>query len=325
MKVSVWARMSAVVLAVGSVAAMAGGVPGPVVSAEWLNKHVGDVVIVDVRDDAESFTAAPEYETADGGAKKLVAAGGHIDGARLIEFGKLRVSREIQGKKIDKLLPDQAYVEDLMQAAGVPKGKTLVITSPGESESEVEEAARLYWTLKVYGVDDMAVLDGGNAAWLEAGYAVSTDKPSTARGDWKASAARTAYLAETSDVEKAMKDGVQLVDARPLDQYLGLKFKKPAVAAGGHVAGAKSLPRDVRTRSAGISQKFLSDKEYRGVLAAQGIATDKPAITYCNTGHMAAGAWFIESEILGGKNVSLYDGSMHEWTTLGHPVVGVTD
>ncbi|TJY64835.1 sulfurtransferase [Sinimarinibacterium sp. CAU 1509] len=325
MKVSVLASVSAMVLAMGSMAAVAGGVPGPVVSAEWLNKHAGDVVVIDVRDDAESFTQAPEYESGDAGAKKLVAAGGHIDGARLVEFGKLRVSREIDGKKIDKLLPDQAYVEDLMQSAGVPKGKALVITSPGETVSEVEEAARLYWTLKVYGADDMAILDGGNAAWLEAGYAVSTDKPSAARGDWKASAARKAYLAETADVEKATKGGVQLVDARPLDQYLGLKFKKPAVTAGGHVAGAKSLPGEVRTRSVGISQKFLSEKEYRGVLAAQGISTDAPAITYCNTGHMAAGAWFVESEIMGGKNVSLYDGSMHEWTTLGHPVVGVTD
>jgi thiosulfate/3-mercaptopyruvate sulfurtransferase len=100
-------------------------------------------------------------------------------------------------------------------------------------------------------------------------------------------------------------------------------FKKPAVAAGGHLAGARNFPTDVRVRASGIAQMFLKPDEYRAVMAAQGIDPMAPTVTYCNTGHMAAGSWFIQSEILGAKNVRLYDGSMHEWTTLGRPVVGL--
>jgi thiosulfate/3-mercaptopyruvate sulfurtransferase len=59
------------------------------------------------------------------------------------------------------------------------------------------------------------------------------------------------------------------------------------------------------------------------VLSALGIKPQAGAISYCNTGHMAAGAWFVLSEIMQIDGVRLYDGSMHEWTTLGRPVVGL--
>jgi len=68
---------------------------------------------------------------------------------------------------------------------------------------------------------------------------------------------------------------------------------------------------------------FLGAPQYAKVMGAVGIAPKAGAITYCNTGHMAAGAWFVLSEIMGLADVRLYDGSMHEWTTLGRPVVGL--
>ena len=152
---------------------------------------------------------------------------------------------------------------------------------------------------------------------------MSTEKKEVARGDWEATAERKEMLAELADVEQAIRDKVQIVDARPLPQYLGVSFKKPSVMAGGHLAGALNVPTDVRVRSSGIAQMFLKPDEYRAVLKAQGVQEQAPTVTYCNTGHMAAGMWFIQSEILGAKNVRLYDGSMHEWTTLGKPVVGL--
>lgn len=309
---------------VWSVGAAAGTLPGPVVSAQWLNEHAKDVVILDVRDDVKTWTEAPEYEKDEkSGTSKLTAAGGHIASALPLDFSKTRVSKTVDGKKIDKMLPDRAYIQDLMQAAGVAKDRPIVITTPGEAVDNVDAAARVYWTLKVYGADQVALLDGGNSAWILAGFPVSTEATTPAKGDWEATAERRELLAEIPDVEKAMKDKVQLVDARPPSQYLGVTFKKPAVVAPGHLDGAHDLPGDLRVRPNGIAQQFLSPAEYRAVYKAQDINDQAPTITYCNTGHMAAGAWFIQSEILGAKNVRLYDGSMHEWTTLGHPVVGL--
>lgn len=306
------------------VVSSAGALPGPVVDAQWLKDHQVQVVLIDVRNDLESWTKAPEYEKDDKtGKTTLIATGGHIAGALPLLFKSIRVDRTVEGKKIEKLLPDRAYVETLMQATGVLMGKPIVITAPGESPDEIEAAARVYWTLKVYGANDVALLDGGNAAWIQAGFPVSTDRTEPMRGDWEAGEERKDLLANMADVEQAIKDKVQLVDARPLPQYLGVSFKKPSVMAGGHLQGALNVPTDVRLRSTGVAQVFLKPEEYQAILKAQGVQEQKPTVTYCNTGHMAAGMWFIQSEILGTKGVRLYDGSMHEWTTLGKPLVGL--
>lgn len=298
--------------------------PGPVVDVRWLKANAQQVTVLDVRDDPATWTAGPQFDKdAKTGAQTLSVVGGHIENALLVEFDKIRVDREVEGKKISKLLPDAAYVQALMRSVGLNKGQTIVITSPGEAAFEIEEAARLYWTLKAYGAESVALLDGGNAAWLQAGLPVTTTAFKPGAGNWEAGELRKDLLAEIAEVEQAVKDGVQMVDARPLPQYLGLSYKKPSVAAGGHIQGARNLPTDVRFRSQGLAQIFLTPEEYRGVFQAQGIDVAAPSVTYCNTGHMAAGSWFIQSELLGNAKVRLYDGSMHEWTTLGRPVVGI--
>lgn len=304
--------------------AMASKLPGPVVDAQWFKDHVTHVSLIDVRDDLDTWTTAPEYEKdAKTGKDKLVATGGHIEGALPLLFKKTRVDITVGDKKIEKMLPDKAYWQDLMQAAGVAKNKPIVITSPGESPDQIEAAARVYWTLKLYGADDIALLDGGNAAWIAAGLPVSTAKQETARGNWEATAERRELLAEMNDVSKALTDKTQIVDARPVSQFLGVAVRKPVVLAGGHLDGARNYPTDLRLRTSGIAQMFLKPEEYRLAMKAQSIDPAAPTVTYCNTGHMAAGMWFVQSEILGTKGVRLYDGSMHEWTTLGRPVVGL--
>lgn len=306
------------------IAASAGKLPGPVVDAAWFREHVTHVSLIDVRDDLDTWTIAPVFEKDEKtGKESLVETGGHIDGALPLIFKKARVDRMVNGTKIEKMLPEKGYVQELMQATGVAKDKPIVITSPGESVDQIEAMARVYWTLKFYGANDVALLDGGNAAWIAAGLPVSTTRKDIARGDWEAGAERHELLAEFTDIEEGIAEKVQMIDARPVSQYLGVTFKKPAIAAGGHIAGARNYPTDLRVRPNGIAQMFLTPDEYRAALRAQSIDATAPTIAYCNTGHMAAGMWFIQSEILGAKNVRLYDGSMHEWTTRGKPVVGL--
>lgn len=311
-------------LGVAACSAQAVTLPGPVVSAEWLHQNLDGVTVLDVRDSLKDFTSAPKFgKDEKTGAQVLLAVGGHIPGALAVDFGKVRVKRKVEGHDIVGLLPDKAQFEALMQSLGLNAGKPIVITAPGSDLNEIEAAARLYWSLKYYGEDALALLDGGNAAWLQAGFPVSSDPAPTGKGDWTARAERRELLAETADVLAAAKSGKQLVDARPANQYFGVFYKKPAVKAGGHVAGAKDMPPDLRSRASGKAQVFLSADEYRKIYKGLGIDPDAPSVTYCNTGHLASGAWFIQSEILGNKDVSLYDGSMTEWTTLGHPVEGV--
>jgi thiosulfate/3-mercaptopyruvate sulfurtransferase len=298
--------------------------PGPVVTPAWVNQHRAELVVLDVRSDVDAFIVAPEYETdAKTGAKKLVSAGGHIADARLVDFNLTRVSTMVGDKKIDKMLPSGEAVQSLMRGLGVGQDDVLVITSVGETSDEVDMAARLYWTLKTYGEKDMALLDGGNVGWLAAGLPVATAPVATvAAGDWTAGELDKTWLAQIDDLKPAGA-APMLIDARPPPQYHGLYFKKPAVTAGGHVAGALNFPIDLQTRQVGLAQTFMTPAQYAKVLSALDIKPQPGAISYCNTGHMAAGAWFVLSEIMQIDGVRLYDGSMHEWTTLGRPVVGL--
>lgn len=298
--------------------------PGVTVSPEWLQANGSKVVILDVRSDLDAFTRAPEYETdAATGKKKLVELGGHIAGARLVDFGKIRVDRMVEGKKIGKMLPSAEQVTALIDKLGVNADDALVITSQGESSDDMDMAARLYWTLKVYGNRNMALLDGGNAAWVAAANPVSVEPMGTLpSGNWKAAALDDTWLAERTDIHLG-DAGQTLIDARPAPQFLGIFYKKPVVAQPGHLQGAVNFAPDVRLRPVGNSQRFMSPVEYRSVLESVNVKPENGSIVYCNTGHMAAGAWFVLSEIMGFKGTRLYDGSMHEWTTLGRPTVSV--
>ncbi len=298
--------------------------PGPVVSTEWLHLHKSEIIILDFRADTDAFVSEPVFEIVDG-KKSLVKGGGHIEGARLVDFNTWRVSRQISGKKIDKLVPDAAAVQEMMQTLGVNESDALVLTTPGETYDEVDMAARAYWTLKSYGHRAMAVLDGGNAAWGRDGYPlVNSVYAVPARGDWLADPFDQRWYVDTDGLGKLLEsDGSsEIIDARPAPQYLGIVFKSPAVTAPGHISTAKSFPPDLQVRPKGLAQVFLTDSQYFDIFRATGLGVDSSGfVAYCNTGHLAAGAWFVMSEIMGLRDVRLYDGSMHEWTTLGRPVV----
>ncbi len=301
----------------------AAGLPGPLVTPEWVSAHLGEVTVLDIREDPESFTAEPVFEAdAKTGAKVLSEVGGHVPGARLVDYADARVEREIGGHRIKGMLPDRVAFEALMRAAGIGAGRPVVIASPGATLEDLDTAARLYWSLKFYGEDDVAILDGGTAGWLQAGLAFETAAPAAVAGDWTASAERRELLADSEDVARALAQGTQVIDARPLPFYLGLQ-KKPNVAAPGRIAGALNFPPDVRAVPADGGFRFLTPDQYRKVFARFGIDTSEPAVTYCNTGHLASGAWFVLSELLGNREVRLYDGSMTQWTAEGRPVVAL--
>ena len=75
-------------------------------------------------------------------------------------------------------------------------------------------------------------------------------------------------------------------------------------------------------KSSGGALKFMAPATYRGLLVAQGIDDKTAAITYCNSGHLSSGPWFLMSEVLGNKQVKLYDGSLHQWTLEKRPLAG---
>jgi len=298
--------------------------PGPLVTAQWLNDHLKEVVVLDVRDDLKQLTAEPKFKVdAATGVRTLVETGGHIPGALSVDFAKIREMRTVEGMKLNAMMPTKEFFQKAMQEAGLDKGVTVVIAPVGQSIESLDMATRLFFQLKYFGDDNIAVLNGGTNGWMAAGYPVSTEAIPAKQGNWAATAERKELLATTEDVKQAIQDHKhQLVDARPVAQYYGL-VKSPVVLAAGHVSGAFSLPTEAVSRAINGAQQFMAADAYRALFKQQGIDPARPLISYCNTGHLASGGWFIAYEILGNKSAKMYGGSMNEWTHLKNPVVAL--
>jgi len=297
----------------------AGTVPGAVVDTVWLAKNIDKVLILDVRKDAKSFTAKPVFKkNKKTGKLKLSRVGGHIEGARFVNYNNVRAKRKIDGQVVTRMLPVKSDFEKMMQAVGLNKNSSVVIVSKGQSGGDITIATRLYWQLKYYGHSDMAILDGGMASWIKDGNQISTKAVKVKKGDWLAITENASILANSDDVVSAIKNkSVQIVDARALSQYLGT-YKKSYVYAKGHVPTAKTFPVELLTYPS-LPAKFTEAKNFAALASEFGVDTQKPLITYCNSGHLASGAWFIISEVLGNEQAKLYDGSMHQWTLEKRP------
>lgn len=267
----------------------------PLVSVTWLNAHLRDagLIVLDIR------------SAIDGGGARAYAAG-HIPGAVHSDYDKAwRVTRD----NVPFLLPSVPVLERLIGELGVDETSRVVVVPAGVHFTDFGAAARVYWTLKVSGVKAVSILDGGFAAWQQAGLPVAQGVIAPSPAIFTATI-DDGLLAELSDVEKIRRGGgATLLDARPLSYFSG-EEKAAKVAAYGHIPGALDLDSadfyDARTNR-------LKSKEELAAVAAK--VPSGPIVSYCNTGHWAATNWFVLREILGRREVRLYDGSMMEWTS----------
>lgn len=298
--------------------------PGPLVTSQWLQSHTRDVQVVDIRDDPDSIAAAPKFVVSKDGKKTLIATGGRIPGSLSVDFAAIRQDRVEDGIALKAMMPSGTYFQDAMDRVGLEAGVPIVIAPTGASVESLDIAARLYFQLRYFGNTNVAILNGGNNAWIAGGNPVTTDLPKPSTGNWKATDGDPAILASMEQVKSDLHGGnVQFVDARPTDQYLGITRKAPIVLVGGHLAGARSFPTDAISRPVDGAREFMGADAYAAIMKMQNIDQTKPTVTYCNTGHLAAGAWFVLHEILGNASTRLYAGSMEEWTNMKNPVVGV--
>jgi len=304
--------------------AQALNLPGPVVDVTWLQQNRAEVTVLDIRNNLKSFVAAPQFETDKKTGKKVLAElGGHIPDAALVDPRTIRVERNIAGLKVKYLLPEKADFETMARQWGVQAGRPIVIASAGQDATDLNDAARLYWQFKVYGEDNIAILDGGTTAWVAAGREASIAPSKPAAGNWQARTLQADMLASSDDVARAASDNSsQLVDARNASQFLGLT-KRDYVLAFGHIQNARNVSSELLVTPDGDAARLLPVATYRDIFKQSGVNPAAPAIAYCNSGHLAAGTWFVLHEVLGNKQTRLYDGSLHRWTLEKRPLEAV--
>ncbi len=316
------AVLAALALALTAALAQAAELPGPLVETDWLAKHLNDkkLVVLDVRADTKSFTAKaaggpsiPGMNPCGAKKDKKSETAGHIPGARLWNWKTVRTKRVVEGMELEGVVPTKEAFEQAMRELGVNNDSVIVVTADAAETSTFTFATRAYWTLKYYGHDKVAVLNGGTVKWKAENRPMGFDQnEGIPQGNFTARAERREMLATTADVEAAVKaKKVQLVDGRTANYYLGQE-KKDYVYAKGHIPGAKNLAHtqlvDEKTHA------FKSAADLKKLATEIGVDTAKPTITYCDSGHLSTGQWFVLHELMGNKSVKLYDGSMHEWT-----------
>ncbi len=276
----------------------------PLVGPAWLNDHLHDanLVVLDVRSAIDG-----------GGSKAYLAA--HIPGSVHSDYD--HPGWRVTVHNVPFMLPNMLEIQDLIGNLGIDENSHVVVVPAGVHVTDFGSAARVYWTLEVAGMSEVSILDGGFAAWKAAGLAIETGAGHAPSPKMLAVDGDESLLAKLSDVEKIERSGgATLVDARPASFFTG-KEKGKKVAAYGHIPGAVELD----------SGEFYDNNTNRlkpkAELAA--IASRIPAglvVAYCNTGHWSATDWFVLHELLGRKDVKVYDGSMVEWAADPHrPVV----
>lgn len=300
---------------------MAAEMPKPLIETQWLAKNLQQVSILDIRVDDKSFITKPLFNKDKKTGKQFLArVGGHIPSASLVFYKNTRAEQKSNGTAIKYMLPSKSAFESLMQKAGLNSDSAIVVVTNAENDFDLTMASRMYWQIKYYGHDDVSILNGGTAQWLIDGYDIETSPSTPNEGNWLAKEERIKLLASSDEVAAAIDNKtIQLLDVRPLGQYLGT-YKSSKVSEKGHIPSAKLYPVDLMA-STGMPIKFSAIAELQEVASALGVRTNSDTITYCNSGQMASGGWFVIHELLGNQNVKLYDGSMHQWTAEKRPTV----
>jgi thiosulfate/3-mercaptopyruvate sulfurtransferase len=265
------------------------------VDADWVEAHLDDpgVVLVEVDEDTSAYGK------------------GHIRGAIKLDWRK-----DLQDP-VRRDFVDRHGFEQLLSERGISNDDTVVLYGGNNNWF----AAYAYWYFKLYGHQNVKLLDGGRKKWELESREMVTAVPERAR---------TSYQATVQDASlRAMRDEViaaigkqNLVDVRSPDEFTG-KLLAPAhlpqeqAQRAGHIPTAKNVPW---SKAANDDGTFKTDDELRTLYQGDaGLDFGKDTIAYCRIGERSAHTWFVLHELLGLPRVKNYDGS---WTEYGS-LVGV--
>jgi thiosulfate/3-mercaptopyruvate sulfurtransferase len=202
-------------------------------------------------------------------------------------------------------------LEQLLGASGIDNDTTIVLY--GDNNNWF--AAWAFWQLKVYGHDDVRIMNGGRKKWLAEGRELSTDAPTFTPRKYAAADPDLSLRAFLPQVQSSVgKGNIAMVDVRSPQEFTGEILAPPGLPEtcqrGGHIPGAKSIPWGKACNEDGT---FKSAAELAALYNGLGVTADKSIITYCRIGERSSHSWFALKYLLGYRDVKNYDGSWTEW------------
>jgi thiosulfate/3-mercaptopyruvate sulfurtransferase len=266
------------------------------VTADWAEQNIETpgVVFVEVDEDTTAYD------------------GGHIPGAVKIDWTK-----DLQDP-VRRDFVNQDQFSALLSERGVRNDDTVVLYGGNNNWF----AAYAYWYFKLYGHEQVKLLDGGRKKWELDARPYSKDVPVREATTYQASAPDLSIRAFRDEVVQAI--GVKnLVDVRSPDEFAG-RLLAPAhlpqeqSQRAGHIPTAINVPW---SKAANEDGTFKSDDELAKIYGEAGLDGSKDTIAYCRIGERSSHTWFVLKELLGQQNVKNYDGSWTEYGSLiGVPI-----
>jgi thiosulfate/3-mercaptopyruvate sulfurtransferase len=264
------------------------------VTTEWLAEHLADdnLVVAEVDENPDL------YED------------GHIAGAVKLHW------RDDLQDPIERDIVDKDEFERLMGSRGIGNDTSVILY--GDKNNWF--AAYAYWYLKIYGHEDVRILDGGRQKWIDEARELTTETVEPVVASYTAKDADESIRVRRDNVLQGLENGGNraLVDVRSPQEYSGELMAPPGyeqegASRTGHIPTAQSIPWAQAVRDDGT---FKSADELRELYGAKGVTPEKEVLAYCRIGERSAHTWFVLRELLGYPDVKNYDGSWTEWGNL---------
>ncbi len=272
--------------------------PDVLVETGWLSEHLEDpaIRVVEISEDVTLYDQ------------------GHIPGA--VHFNwKSQLQDPVRRDWVSK-----EQFEVLLGTHGIGNDTTAILY--GDKNNWF--ATYTFWLFKIYGVEQVKILNGGRGKWIAEGQPLTKAVPTYPQAAFRAREADFSIRAFRDQVlERLGKPAVALVDVRSPQEYSGELIAMPAypqegAQRAGHIPTAQNIPWAQNVREDGT---FKAPTELRALYEAKGITPDKEIIAYCRIGERSSHTWFTLKYLLGYRSVRNYDGSWTEWGSLvGVPI-----
>ncbi|HTV45544.1 MAG TPA: 3-mercaptopyruvate sulfurtransferase [Stellaceae bacterium] len=267
--------------------------PEALVKSEWLALHLDDprICVLDASFKLPGIlpTAREDYERE------------HIAGAVFFDIDDIAEP----GTSLPHMVPSPELFARKIGALGIGDDTHVIVYD----STGLNSAGRAWWMLRLFGHDDVALLDGGLPKWqaerrpLTSAVPVPPPRSFTARLNPALVRDKAALLGNLTSRRE------QIVDARAAGRFAGTIAEPRPGMRSGHIPGSRNLPYDRLTDPA--THRLLGAEELARLFAAAGVAVDRPIVTSCGSGVTACALAFALHLI--GHSAAVYDGSWSEW------------
>lgn len=267
-----------------------------IVDTQWLASHLDspDLVILD-----GSWHLPTDKRDA-----KAEYRANHIPGALYFDIDTF----SDETSPLPHMLPSTVKFASRMKNLGIGDGTRIVVYDT--ATQGLFSAARVWWTFRAMGHEDIAVLDGGFKKWQAEGRDITDEPPRPRTPRHFTPRANAALLRDLDDVRKIVASSqIQIVDARGPGRFAGREPEPRPGLRGGHMPGARNVPFNTLLQADGT---LKSAPELAQAFEASGIDIRQSMVTTCGSGVTAA-ILSLALAVLGQPDTGLYDGSWAEW------------